>query len=202
SRAKFAQRKIRVQVVIDEFQRMISDNLDIVFQQARSLNIGMMIANQSMGDLRNAGPVLLSAIEGNCAIRQWLSVNTADDIEHLTKLFGSYKKVHEKVTESPRGRSVSRELKNEPRITTNNLQQISDDPFLSVVQIDGERHGFARYRGVPFVLRNSFHISDQEYRERLKFQWPTHLSRRQNKLTVPKPTLLITCHSTNYWVNE
>jgi hypothetical protein len=41
----------------------------------------MVIANQSLGDLQDVGQVLLSAIEGNCAIRQWLSVTTKNDIE-------------------------------------------------------------------------------------------------------------------------
>lgn len=196
--AQSALRKVRVQVVIDEFQRMISNNLDVVFQQARSQDIGIMIANQSMGDLRNAGPVLLSAIESNCAVRQWLSVNTADDLEHLTKLFGSYKKVHETVTDSPHGRSVSRTLRDEPRITTNNLQEISDDPFLSVVQIDGERDGFAKYRGVPFVLRSSFHISDEDYKDRLKLQWPTDLPGMIEVSELPIPPTPVGRTKTNF----
>ncbi len=173
--AKAAPRNNGVQVVIDEFQRMIADNLDVVFQQARSLDIGFVIANQSLGDLRSVGPVLLSAIEGNCAIRQWLSVTTVEDLEQLAKLFGTRKELQETVTESTHGRSVSRTPRDEPRITVNDLHQISDDPFLSVSKIKGERNGFAQYRGVPFVVRNSFHIGEDDYDIRLKFQWPTDL---------------------------
>ncbi len=174
--AKSAFRRTKVQIVIDEFQQMISDNLDIVFQQARGLEIAMVIANQSMGDLGNVGPVLLSAIEGNCAIRQWLSVTTKVDIEHLEKLFGTYKKLLVTTTESTNGSSISRTPRDEPRITVSDLHQISNDPSLSVTQIKGERGGFAQYRGMPFVVRNAFHISEKEYLEnRLGFQWPTDL---------------------------
>ena len=144
-----------MQVVIDEFQRMISDNLDIVFQQARGLEIAMVIANQSIGDLRNVGPVLLSAIEGNCAIRQWLSVTTKVDIEHLEKLFGTYKKIQETTTESTKGSSISRTPRDEPRITVSGLHQVSNDPSLSVTQIRGERGGFAQYRGCA-LCRSQF----------------------------------------------
>ncbi|WP_417377247.1 type IV secretory system conjugative DNA transfer family protein [Gimesia maris] len=190
--ADAAPRKVKVQVVIDEFQQMISDNLDIVFQQARGRDIGMVIANQSIGDLRNVGPVLLSAIEGNCAIRQWLSVTTAEDIEHLAKLFGTRKEFHRTITESTERRSVSRTLRDEPRITVNCLHQVSSDPFLSVTQIKGERGGFAQYRGVPFVVRNAFHISHEEYLRRLGFQWPPDLPGMVvvNELPVPPtPTM-------------
>lgn len=173
--AKTAPRNTRVQVVIDEFQRMIADNLDIVFQQARGLDISLVLANQSLGDLRNAGPVLLSAIEGNCNIRQWLSTTTLEDIEHLKGLFGCYKEEHVTVTESENSSSVSTTLRDEPRITTTDLHQISSDPFLSVTQIRGEREGFANYSGVPFVMRNNFHIDERGYNERLKLQWPTDL---------------------------
>jgi len=190
--ANAAPRTIKVQVVIDEFQRMISDNLGIVFQQARGRDIGMVIANQSLGDLRNAGPVLLSSIEGNCAIRQWLSVTTTDDIEHLAKLFGTRKEFLETTTESTNGSSISRTLRDEPRITVADLHQVSNDPSLSVTQIRGERGGFAQYRGVPFVVRNSFHISEDEYEDRCKFQWPTDLPglTEVNELPVP-PTPIV-----------
>ena len=185
--AKAAHRKIKVQVVVDEFQRMIADNLDIVFQQARGLEIGLVLANQSLGDLRTAGPTLLSAIEGNCAIRQWLSVTTAEDLEHLAKLFGTRKELLETTTESTNGRSVSYTPRDEPRIRVNDLHQVSNDPSLSVTQIRGERGGFAQYRGVPFVTRTSFHISQDDYQGRMGFQWPTTLPGmiEVNELPVP-----------------
>ena len=63
--AKKAQRKTKVQIVIDEFQRMVSENLDGLFQLARSLDISLVIANQSLGDLRSTGDKLIQAIEGN-----------------------------------------------------------------------------------------------------------------------------------------
>jgi hypothetical protein len=185
--AKAAPRRNNVQVVIDEFQRIISDNLDIVFQQARGLDIGMVIANQSLGDLQDVGQVLLSAIEGNCAIRQWLSVTTKNDIEHLEKLFGTRKELRETKTFASKGNSISYVMRDEPRITVNDLHQISNDPFLSVTQIRGERGGFANYRGVPFVVRNSFHINEEDYGKRLELQWPSELPGMTSVAELPIP---------------
>ncbi len=185
--AKAAPRSCKVQVVIDEFQRMISENLDNVFQQARGLGIGMVIANQNFGDLRSVGPSLLSAIEGNCGIRQWLSATTADEIEHVMKLFGTHKEIQETTNVSAHGTAFSRVLQDKPRITVTDLHQISNDPFLSVTQIRGERGGFAQYRGVPFVARSAFHITKDDYKERLEYPWPDDLPGMTAVSELPVP---------------
>jgi hypothetical protein len=189
--AKSQPRKNRVQVVIDEFQRMIADNLEVVLQQARGFDIGLVLANQSLGDLKACGPVLLNAIEGNCAIRQWLSVTAAEDLDHLAKLFGTQKELVQSETASSYGKSVTTTVRDAPRITTTDLHCVSSNPFLSVTKINGERNGYAQYRGAPFVVRNSFHITSDEYDERLKFSWPSDLPGMVQVSELPMPALPI-----------
>ena len=127
--AKSKPRKIRVQVVIDEFQKMIADNLEVVLQQARGFDIGLVLAKQSLGDLKACGPVLLNAIEGNCAIRQWLSITTAEDLKNLALLFGTHKEIAETVNTSSIGQSVSQTVRDAPRITITDLHRVSSDPL-------------------------------------------------------------------------
>lgn len=187
--AKSKARKNRVQVVIDEFQRMIADNLEVVMQQARGFDIGLVIANQSLGDLKACGPVLLNAIEGNCAIRQWLSVTAAEDLEHLAKLFGTHKEMVSSETTNSNGKSITTTVRDVPRITTTDLHRVSSNPFLSVTKIKGERNGYAQYQGAPFVVRNSFHITSEEYERRLAFSWPSDLPGMVEVSELPLPSL-------------
>ena len=44
----------QVFVFIDEFQRIIANKLEMIMQTARSMKVGMILANQSMLDLKKA----------------------------------------------------------------------------------------------------------------------------------------------------
>jgi len=57
-------------VVIDKFQRMVANNLEHMLQVARSMNVGVILANQSMEDLKTRGTDLIPALEANCRFRQ------------------------------------------------------------------------------------------------------------------------------------
>jgi type IV secretory pathway TraG/TraD family ATPase VirD4 len=69
------ERKHPVFLVIDEFQRMVAGNLEYMLQLARSMGIGVILANQSMEDLKKSSVNLIPAIEANCRLRQWFSVS-------------------------------------------------------------------------------------------------------------------------------
>ncbi len=173
---KASKRTTRVQFMVDEFQRMISENLDQFFQMARSLDVGLVLANQSLSDLKASGEKLFHAIEGNCYIRQWLSATTVEDLQMLEVLFGTQKEIRETtIGAGTTEQVISRTVVDAPRITMTDLHTISDNPTLSVVRITGTRKGYSRYRGIPFVMRSHFHISEMEYETRQNFKWPTDL---------------------------
>ena len=81
-------RRHQVYLVIDEFQRMIARNLEYMLQLARSMGVGVIIANQSMQDLKKSSMDLITPIESNCRYRQWFSVSSAEDRERLVKSSG------------------------------------------------------------------------------------------------------------------
>jgi len=67
------KRRHPVFLVIDEFQRMLASNLEYMLPLARSTGVGVILANQSMEDLKKSTTNLIPDIEANCRLRQWFS---------------------------------------------------------------------------------------------------------------------------------
>ena len=63
-----AQRRHQVYLVIDEFQRMVASNVEYMLQLARSMGVGVILANQTMQDLRTSKANLIPSIEANLSI--------------------------------------------------------------------------------------------------------------------------------------
>jgi len=82
------KRRHPVFLVIDEFQRMVASNLEYMLQLARSMGVGVILANQSMEDLKKSTTNLIPAIEANCRLRQWFSVSSSDDQQRLINASG------------------------------------------------------------------------------------------------------------------
>ncbi len=168
-------RPIKVHVVIDEFQRMASENLDQILQLARSHDIALVLANQSLSDLQANSSKIFHAVNGNCAIRQWYSVNSWTDIDMLQKQMGTHEEIQVTTTRSENGTSRSYKTDHVPRARTTDLHAISENPNLSVLQISGSGRAYARYRGIPFVCYSNYHISKDEFERRKKLGWPDDL---------------------------
>ena len=166
----------QVYVVVDEFQRMAADNLSALLQLSRSLDISLILSNQSIEDLGERGSGLLNVIETNCHVRQWFTVSGRKDLSLLETL-GGHREVDD-VTSSVRygkdGRSVSYSKRTVkiPRITVDDALYISNQTDLSILKITGSRRGYSQYRGLPFVTRSQFHITEEEYERRRNFPWP------------------------------
>jgi hypothetical protein len=170
------ERSCPVYVFIDEFQAMAAQSLDLIFQMTRSLNIHLIIANQNMGDLREAGPTLADAIEGTCDIRQWFSASSERDIAKVMALCGTKEELQVTVHHGQEKVTSSSVWVDKPRMSATDIHQVSDNPHLSILRISGVRSGYARFRGIPFVARSEFHISAKEYQRRLAFKWPIDLT--------------------------
>ena len=72
----------------------------------------------------------------------------------------------------PSASSTTARVEDVPRANISDLQTISDNPNLSILHITGDRKGYGKYRGIPFVVRSEFHISAKEYKQRENFDWP------------------------------
>jgi hypothetical protein len=79
------QPRHQVFVIIDEFQRIVSAKIGNLLQIARSNDVAMIFANQSLGDLKAAsGGEAYSAITGNTRVRQYFSVRDSAEVNALS----------------------------------------------------------------------------------------------------------------------
>ena len=176
--ATLTERKVPVYLVVDEFQRMASRNLDYLLQLARSMGVAVILANQSMQDLIRYD--LTSTLETNCRYRQWFAISGWDDQERLSKASGETVDTMDSVTisqsVSDRGTTTSSSRSRNdfiaPRLTKNDIKLVSDDDRKSVVLIN-RGAGYAQYGGMPVIIESDFHISAEEYRERKAAPWPS-----------------------------
>jgi hypothetical protein len=170
------ERKHPVYLVIDEFQRMVASNLEYMLQLARSMGVGMILANQSMADLRKGRADLITAVEANCRLRQWFSVSSREDQERLIASSGltvdkklSYSRTLNDKDEQSESWSESEEVVS--RLTLNDILLMNDHPKQSIVRIS-RGAGYAQYGGMPVIIETDYHITKEEYDRRRKMQWP------------------------------
>ena len=169
------ERRCKVYLVIDEFQRMASQSLDYLFQLARSLDIGIILANQSMEDLKSLKSNLIPTIEANCQYRQWFDVGSTEDLERILKMTGETVEQFSSLSVTQNGDGATRtdSLGEQilPRLSINEIMTAGSDERLSIVRI-GRDGGYAQYGRFPFIVRSDFHISKEEYQRRRGFSWP------------------------------
>lgn len=176
--ATLTERQVPVYLVVDEFQRMASRNLDYLLQLARSMGVAVILANQSMQDLYRYD--LTSTLETNCRYRQWFAISGWDDQDRLSKASGETVDTMDAITVSrsvnDRGATTSTSRSRNdfiaPRLTKNDIKLVSDDDRKSVVLIN-RGAGYAQYGGMPVVIESDFHISAEEYQKRKAAPWPS-----------------------------
>lgn len=171
------ERKHPVFLVIDEFQRMVASNLEYMLQLARSMGVGVILANQSMEDLKKSSVNLIPPIEANCRLRQWFSVSASEDRERLIKSSGETVDIEYGRKTDPTADGQVRHSYSEsecvvPRITMNDVLLTSDHPFRSVLKLrTGD--GYAQFGGFPVIIQSEYHITGAEYQRRRAMPWPT-----------------------------
>jgi len=168
----------QVYVVIDEFQRMVSNNVEALLQMARSHDISLILANQCLGDLKLADADLTEAVTNNTRIRQIFSISSPEDLRDLSLISGErfsvtrgwafnlgmagVRQVSDMFRETPT-----------PKLRINDLIDASNHPSRSIFLLR-RSEGMAQYGGYPFVLQSCYHIPAAEYQRRRNSRWPIH----------------------------
>jgi hypothetical protein len=170
------ERRVPVYLVSDEFQRMVASNLEYMLQLARSMGVGVILANQSMEDLKRSTTNLIPAVEANCRLRQWFSVSSIDDQKRLMHAGGVTvdQVLGETITTTPRGQDRVSSSSTETvvnRITVNDISLTNDHPFRSFLHLKRSA-GYAQFGGMPLTVQTTYHISEDEYRRRKALRWP------------------------------
>jgi hypothetical protein len=172
----------QVYLVIDEFQRVVAHNLEALFQLARSLNVDVILANQTMQDLKTPDLDLIPTLESNCRVRQWFAVSSSADRKRLSDASGQTVEYPGSYGYGPfrpewawlcnllwPSLTVTETVK--PRLSENDLLLATDHPMRSVLTVT-RGAGFAQYGGLPVVIESTFHIPEAEYRRRRMLPWP------------------------------
>ncbi len=179
---------LQVYLFIDEFQQIVSSNLEIILRQARSMGIGAILANHTIDDLLKPGSNLISTVRTNTCFKQFFSVgelrqqddlikSSGETVEHVYSWYEELATEHYVQTPFDNDQVDQREPvvhateKVGPRLNRNDILTISADKNLSIVQIRANE-GYAQYRNFPFPLRSDFHISKAEYTRRDSLPWP------------------------------
>ncbi len=195
SAAKFVgPDRTQVYLFIDEFQRIVAHNLELILQTARSMNIGVILANQSLKDLDTPGSNLMSTVRTNTRFKQVFAASDLFEQQELVQGAGETVILSRSWTGYlgagflPGGLASAAGTETvTPRLRPNDILLATDDPFQSIVCI---RRGkdYAQFGGMPFVMTSAYHITPKEYEDRRKAPWPdrpgeTHTA----KLREPKP---------------
>ena len=89
----------------------------------------------------------------------------------IIKLMGTHEEIQ--VSKSY-GKEVTTTYRSEhvPRARVTDIHKMSENRNLSIIQVGGSGRGYARYKGIPFMAFNDYHISAAEYAIRRKMDWP------------------------------
>jgi hypothetical protein len=175
-------------LVIDEFQRIASGNFKIILEQARSMGIGAILANQTFADLVTPESDLRPTVESNTRLKLCFSATDLDQQDRIIKASGETKDWQFGYNSTPQGLSFNFRQQVVPRIRRNNIIEIGDDPFLAVCQIV-RGSGYSQYSGYSVPVRTSHAITKHEYRRRMTSPWPAQSERTITVRRAPLPEM-------------
>ncbi|MEJ7637237.1 MAG: TraM recognition domain-containing protein [Singulisphaera sp.] len=183
----------RVYVFLDEFQRVISEDIKIFLEQARSKKVHLILANQTAGQLESSGTDLTDTVDSCTAYKQSFK---ATDLKSLKKLEDSSgealyhsadwdEAINAGLDEAsdaafdighmPTGLFDSPEVKVKetegPRLERNTIIELSAKPMASFVRFT-EGSGYTQFSGYYLPIISDFHISMDEFVRRSDAGWP------------------------------
>lgn len=165
-------------LVIDEFQRIIARNLDVILQQARSAGIAALLANQSLQDLKTPDADLRSLIKTCTRVQLYFSV-TDYEARLLSEMAGKEVVWMKSIGESrtrlkfrrQRSRTISYLESRQEVLPVDQILRVSSDPQ-GMIACFGIEGGYARYGGRPVLVRTFYPLSQALYTARLQASWP------------------------------
>ena len=158
----------RVYVFIDEFQQLVSTSISLLLEQARSMNLSLILAHQNVGQLKaDRGAELVDAVESCVGFEQAFKVAGVKEMERIEKLSG----VKRDYTLSWDDEKEQWAETISSRLNANDIIEASASPFTSLVRFS-EGSGLSQYSGYWQPVAGEFHITEDEYRLRQNAGWP------------------------------
>ena len=160
-------KRTQVFLVIDEFQRIVSNNVELFLQQARSMNIGCILSNQSLADLDSIDADLIPAVRTNTRFRQVFGAGHQTDIDDILLSSGettygsrSWNYAPGMIQPYLQGFSIA-ETRN-TRLSLNDILLATDADGRNIACVR-RGAGYAQFGGMPFIMDSVYHISEDEY---------------------------------------
>lgn len=163
---------------------MASENFKIVLEQARSMGVGAILANQVFEDLKTADTDLRPTVQTNTRLKMVFSATDVGQQDLLMK--GSGERVYEGVL-SAENLAVSTQVSpmsafntqgmslttgNQlPRISRNTLIEISDDPNCCLFHVT-RGSGYTQFSGYSIPVWIDFTVPREVYELRSTQPWP------------------------------
>ena len=183
-------KKLPVYLVIDEFQMLVSDDISVVLEQARSMGIYVILSNQAPSQLRKVGADVLASVESNTGFQQIFSIHDSDYRKVLGALSGesiyvfTSKSYRYDVDGGSETESFNQDIG--PNLRVNDFMHMSAREDECLVHIKHNR-GYSQFDGKPFIIYPDYHIDRDEYEHRRDYGvWPLE-GDHPGTLTAPLP---------------
>lgn len=184
----------RVYVFVDEFQRVITENVTIFFEQARSKRLHFILANQTIGQLEKSGVDLTDVVESCTSFKQSFRASDETSIKRLIETSGEglyhslqwtqlvndsfseqaddHLSIQTAMGQSLDGRAEAKVTEAEgPRLEKNTIIEVSALPLASFVRTT-EGSGYTQFSGYWTTVFSEFHITKALYGIREQAPWP------------------------------
>lgn len=177
-----------VYVVVDEFQQMVSENIRLVLEQARSSQLHFIVAHQHLDQLDRKGIDVRDTVTSCTAFKQFFRASDPRTIRWLEELSGqacyenlAWRQDFLAGTDPQDESRWSPQFAQEQTVTVqetigyrldrNLIMDISATPNTSFVQFT-EGSGFTQFGGYVTPMISDYHISEREYERRGAASWP------------------------------
>ena len=169
------QPKRQAYLFIDEFQRIAGENFKVILEQARSFGLSAILANQTPQDLKTNNGDLRPTIQTNTRFKQYFSITGTDDMADTIQTSGEeislIQSWGETISENNSSSSFNTSEKIKPRITCNDLLQITDHPQDSLIKIS-RGSGYTQFAGHPVHVRSLWPMHLSDYKRLMDCPWP------------------------------
>ena len=184
----------RVYVFIDEFQRVVSDNISLFLEQARSMRLHFILANQTIGQLEKNGVDLTDVVESCTAFKQSFRATDEKSIKRIMETSGEgvyhslqwtqllndsfddqdddHLSVRAAMRQSETGFAAAKVNETVgPLLEKNTIIEVSALPLASFVRFS-EASGYTQFSGYPLALMSEYHITKALHGYHEESDWP------------------------------
>lgn len=160
----------QVYLFVDEFQQIVSADLEIVLRMARDSGIAAILCNQTISDLVTHAADLRPTVQANTRFKQIFSATDLLQQDDIIKssgeaIYGMLSETTNAHTRTTFAESIG------PRLRRNDVIETSDNENLSIAHVSRGR-GYTQFGGFPFPMYTAFHIPYGDYVQRRKRPWP------------------------------